>query len=138
MVSGKASQMLEKVHQRQQRKKESYEEGVPQVGIFWILPDGLLAFGVPYTVGEKYGDFINAQDGHYETWEELREASEKLPEDYTAYPRGRIVYRITDQKFLVYLNKRHINNFWIKNSIIREFQLPLNQVGFKHDSHYGK
>ena len=74
------------IHQKQQRKKQPGKEGVPQVGIFWILPEGLLAFGVPYTAGEKYGDFINTPDGHYETWEQLRKTSGKLPEDYTSIP----------------------------------------------------
>jgi hypothetical protein len=126
------------IHQKQQQMKPPDEVGIPQVGIFWILPAGLLAFGVPYTAGEKYGDFLNTPDGHYETWEELRKVSGKLPEDYIAYPRGRIVYRITDQKFLVYMNRKHLNNTRIRESIVREFQLLADHVEFKHDSHYEK
>ena len=91
-------------------KKQINKNDVPHVGIFWILPDRLLAFGVPYTAGEKYGDFINTPDGHYETWGQLRKTLKKLPEDYTSYPRGRIVYRINDQKFLVYMNRKHIKD----------------------------
>ena len=111
---------------------------IPHVGIFWIFPNQLLAFGVPYTAGEKYGDFINTPDGHYETWEKIRKVSGKLPEDYTSYPRGRIVYSIKDQKFLVYMNRKHLNNARIKNSIIRKFRLPADHVEFKHDHHYEK
>jgi len=111
---------------------------VPKVGIFWILHDGLLAFGVPYTQGEKYGDFINTPDGHYEIWEKHRKTSGKLSEDYTAYPRGRIVYRINDQKFLVYLNRKHLKNERIKKRIIKEFRIPADQAEFKHDRHYEK
>ena len=125
-------------HQKKQRKKELDEDGISQVGIFWIFPDRLLTFGVPYNAGEKYGDFINAPDGHYETWGELTKVSRKLPEDYTSYPRGRIVYRIKDQKFLVYLNWKHIKNARIKNRIIKEFCLPVDQVEFIHDRHYEK
>ena len=116
--------------------KQLDNTGVPQVGIFWILPIGLLAFGVPYTAGEKYGDFINTSDGHYETWEKVRKVSGNLPEDYTTYPRGRIVYHINDQKFLVYMNRKHLNNTRISESIIREFRLPADQAEFKHDYHY--
>ena len=112
--------------------------GVPQVGIFWILPDGLFAFKVPHTAGEKCGDFINIPDGHYETWEKIRKVSGKLPEDYTSYPRGRIVYSIKDQKFLVYLNRKHIKNEQIKKRIIREFRLPADHVEFIYDRHYEK
>ena len=119
-------------------KKQIDKMDVPHVGIFWILPDRLLAFGVPYTAGEKYGDFINTPDGHYETWEQLRKVSGKLPEDYTSYPRGRIVYRINDQKFLVYMNRKHLKNDRVKKKIIKEFRLPVDQVDFKHDSHYEK
>jgi hypothetical protein len=118
--------------------KQLDDAGVSQVGIFWILPKKLLVFGVPYTEGENYGDFINTPDGHYETWEQLRKTLGKLPEDYTAYPRGRIVYRITDQKFLVYLNRKHIKNERIKKRIIKEFRLPVDHAIFKHDHHYEK
>ena len=118
--------------------KRHDEAGVPQVGIFWLFPDRLLAFGAPYTAGEKYGDFINTPESHYETWEQLRKTTGKLPEDYTSYPRGRIVYRITDQKFLVYLNRKHIKNKQVLEKIIEEFQLPVDQVEFKHDHHYEK
>ena len=131
------SQKLKVIHQKQQNKQIN-EVGVPQVGIFWILPVGLLAFGVPYTAGEKYGDFLNTPDGHYETWGKLRKTLGKLPEDYTSYPRGRIVYRINDQKFLVYMNRKHLKHERIKKKIIKEFRLPVDQVEFKHDSHYEK
>ena len=114
------------------------EEPIPEVGIFWLIPGGLLALGVPYTAGEKYGDFINTPAGHYETWEELRRASNKLPEDYTAYPRGRIVYSINDQKFIIYLNRKHIRNAGIKKRIIKKFWLPADHVIFIHDHHYEK
>ena len=67
MPTGSTYQILEMIRQKQQHKKKLNEADVPQVGIFWILPEGLLAFGVPYTAGEKYGDFINTPDGHYET-----------------------------------------------------------------------
>jgi hypothetical protein len=38
-MPNKASRTLEMTHQRNQRKKQLDEAGVPQVGIFWILPD---------------------------------------------------------------------------------------------------
>ena len=118
--------------------KQIDKAGVPQVGIFWIFSGRLLAFGVPYSEGEKSGDFVNIPDGHYETWEQLRKTSGKLPEDYTSYPRGRIVYRIKDQKFLVYLNIKHLKNERIKKKIMKEFRLPADQVEFIHDRHYEK
>jgi hypothetical protein len=40
------SQNLEIIPQDQQQMKQLDEVDVPQVGIFWILPDGLLAFEV--------------------------------------------------------------------------------------------
>jgi hypothetical protein len=118
--------------------KQLDETRVPQVGIFWIFPDRLLGFGVPYLKGEKYGDFINTPDGHYETWGKLTKVSGKLPEDYTSYPRGRIVYRINDQKFLVYMNRKHIKDTKIKKRIIKKFRLPVDHAIFKHDHHYEK
>ena len=40
------SQNLEIITQDQQQMKQLDEVDVPQVGIFWILPDGHLAFEV--------------------------------------------------------------------------------------------
>jgi len=132
------SQNLEIITQDQQQMKRLDEVDVPQVGIFWILPDGLLAFGVAYTESEKYGGFLNTPDGHYETWEKLAKVSGKLPEDYTTYPRGRIVYRINDQKFLFYLNRKYLKNERIKKKIIKEFRLLVDQTIFRPDRHYEK
>ena len=70
------------IHQKQQRKKQRDEASVPQVGIFWILPDGLRAYGVQYHEGEQYRDFIKTPDGHYETWEKLRMVSGNLQKSW--------------------------------------------------------
>ncbi len=79
-----------------------------KVGIFFVVNNEVLFDAVPLQNGEKYGNFIE-YGGHYDFWEKLipNNAIEQAFKDraYDAYPRGRVVYFIREQKFRLYADK---------------------------------
>ena len=142
-MESKAKQLLTEIHKKNERLKTLNESGIPQVGIFWMLPKTLLAFGIPYTEGEDYGDFVNSPDDHYSTWSKVAKISKGLygkqySDDYTQFPRGRVLYNKIKKLYMVYMNKKHLNNEKLKNQIENEFRLPAGHVKFMHDMHYEK
>ncbi|MFC7472717.1 hypothetical protein ACFQS7_00015 [Dankookia sp. GCM10030260] len=87
----------------------------PQVGIFWFVVAGvthMLSRGCPLDAAEAYGDCLTFPDGHAEVWEAWRKRALPLPvpalgpviaaTEYEVWPRGRIVYERTQQRFVIY------------------------------------
>ncbi len=73
------------------------------VGIFFVADGELLLHTCPLEYGERYGNFVNFKDSHMSVWDKSYRQKYKVDFDY--YPRGRIVYRKTDDTFLIYKDK---------------------------------
>jgi hypothetical protein len=99
--------------------------GLPDafVGIFWGIPDGqtytLVLDRTPLSEAEPYGEALTHPRGHYEVWEQWRRlgpaglARRNLPtaivwHEYEHFPRGRVVYRIREQHFIVYADRSEV------------------------------
>jgi hypothetical protein len=95
---------------------------------------------------EPYGDCITHSAGHYERWEEwqklgaARLVAMGYPEiidstEYENWPRGRIVYEVSAQRFVVYADRR----LWkphIIDALKQAFGLIEVKVLVKSDTHY--
>lgn len=68
--------------------------------LFFYVDGELLFHGCALGEGEAYGDFINYPKSHSEVWEKNYEKRYGVDFDY--YPRGRIVYRKSDDTYLLY------------------------------------
>lgn len=55
--------------------------------------------------------------------------------DYIAVPRGRVLYRCSERKFIVYLDRK-IATPKVKAALISNFNLPRKTTSFEFDSHY--
>ena len=87
------------------------------IGLFWVLP--LLNNKVIYSTispedSEKDDDFIGGNDDHYSKWEKLINNA-TIPEpynklEYDQIPRGRVIYNIKDDKYLMLATSSIINN----------------------------
>lgn len=76
-----------------------------KVGLFFFV-DGDFIFGCcSLSEAEKYGDFLIYPESHYDFWENdnYLHKSHTVPYDYN--PRGRIVYRVSDDTFIIYYDK---------------------------------
>ncbi len=124
-------------------------ETTGKVGFFWFVHREETKFiydAVVLDDGIEYGDFKTHDLGHYEFWEGLR--SEGAPAlkargypawlhqyEYEEFPRGRVVYNMPNDLFIVYidqkLNKRHFIN-----QIVEKFQIKMRIYSIEFDFHY--
>ena len=71
--------------------------------LFFYADGELLFHTCSFEAGEPYGDFVNYPCSHYKIWEKYYESKYFVEFDY--YPRGRVVYRKTDDTYLIYYDK---------------------------------
>ena len=71
--------------------------------LFFCVDGFLLIHGCSLDEAEAYGDFLNYPHSHYKIWEKHYESKYNVEFDY--YPRGRVVYRKTDDTYLIYYDK---------------------------------
>lgn len=68
-----------------------------EVGLFFYVNGALIFEGCKLKEAEKYGDFLIFSESHLEAWDKLGYSV-----DFDYYPRGRVVYRVTDETFIIY------------------------------------
>jgi len=111
---------------------------VGRVGIFWIYKGRILSDSVPWSEGECYGEFINGLSDPCTYWAKLQR---QLPElrryEYEQVPRGRVVYRTTDDTFLLYGSERFAHDEIQQRRVMEDFQLIGKRIIAKPDEHYG-
>ena len=83
-----------------------------QIGpsLFFCVNGKLLFHYTNLEHSEKYGDFYNYPYSHFQIW--MKYYEEKYKVDFDFYPRGRVVYRITDDTYLIYFDpcmEKYIN-----------------------------
>ena len=71
--------------------------------LFFYVNGEFLFHGCSLNKGELYGDFVNYPYSHYGIWE--KNYKQKYHVDFDYYPRGRVVYRKTDNSYLIYYDK---------------------------------
>ena len=135
--------------QRNHRRKHM-PDTTPSLGIFWALtgPDGrtrLLTHRCALIDAETYGHCLTAPAAHYESWEAWRRGRPKPPlallapiilrDQYEQWPRGRIVYEKTRDRFVIYADRQLLTPAWLAQ-IKTCFHLPPERTIAWSDPHY--
>jgi hypothetical protein len=106
-----------------------------EIGIFYRLPGKrYVAKKADYRTIEPENGFRDIPLGHLEFFE--REVHPKTPElvdDYAYYPRGRVLYREKDARFVVYADRCLLSKE-DRQAILRLFGLP--SVLWRKDEQY--
>jgi len=78
-------------------------EATGMVGAFWVLP-GPRVIGETCTLSEaeRVGDSYNGPTGHESLWASLPKPASFLGRGYSTVPRGRVLYRGDESRFLVF------------------------------------
>ena len=97
--------------------------------LFFCVNGELLFHFTSLEESEEYGDFYNYPYSHFQIWVKYYE--EKYNVDFDYYPRGRVVYRKTDDTYLIYYDpcmEKDINKVIIK--------YKYKKIKLCHDEHY--
>ena len=74
-----------------------------QVCLFFCIDGELAIHACPLAEAEAYGPFLNYPYSHDKIWRKYY--ARKYNVDFDYYPRGRVVYRKTDDTYLIYYDK---------------------------------
>jgi hypothetical protein len=108
----------------------------PLVGIFWCEGSTAHLHAVPLSEGVPYGDCVNGPLDHVEFWPELERQHPHLRgREYFELPRGRVVFRRTQNRFAVLMDAR-LHTKAIKTKLVKLFRLPAGRYRFERDAHY--
>ena len=119
---------------------------VPAVGIFWLIDHTLLVDRSTLKEAEVYGERLTHAGGHYERWNSWQKLGAKwlrargIPDDiilteYDEWPRGRIVYEIGPQRFIIYADRRILTTPALDHLVLA-FHLSECRVLTSPDPHY--
>lgn len=110
---------------------------MPNVGIFFFINSYILIDAVTLAQAERYGNTLG-YGGHYEYWDNLQanNVEQKLfkARAYDAFARGRVVYFLQKQYYVVYADKCLTRAIITK--IADVFDLPHQQTKWARDEHY--
>jgi hypothetical protein len=104
-----------------------------KVGLFFYVNNKLLTDLVDVGQAEFYGDCKIGESSHYQVWDDDYFKIYQKPYDY--YPRGRVVYKYKENKFIVYADKC-IEEKGIMD-IIKTFEIEDENIKIdRTDNHY--
>ena len=109
-----------------------------KVGIFWIYKNKIIGKTYRLSEAERYGDYLSPILGHYDYWKEIqRRVPELYYEEYENIPRGRVVYNMPEDQFILLSSKNIIKNQSVVKAIKEFFSIPNNtKLIRKSDFHY--
>lgn len=118
------------------------------IGIWWATDD-LSIFGVTHTLDEGYNDGIYIQysdtENHLSLWKRVvyevfdkPQADEIYKLGYKGLERGRVIYDLRTQCYVVTCSEAMLNNIEFRQEIKKFFELGGCRVDFEALSHYSK
>lgn len=112
------------------------------MGLFFYVEGELVILSTPLSEGENDGDFINDPRGHSDCWEALRTEPDNSTvrrnraKSYDFYPRGRCLYRVRDDRYLLYVDRCILRKADVIEEIIRLFHIPRGKTDVELDLQY--
>jgi hypothetical protein len=109
----------------------------PKVGIFWLVKGRLVFDTTPLAEAESYGDCKGHSRGHVDRWRQMQNGG-MAPNDaeYEQFPRGRIVYNMKTEKFMLLADRCILKKRNLVKKIMKEMQLPPTITECGTDEHY--
>jgi hypothetical protein len=84
-----AVEQIEAAHARNLAVQRSRLASMPEVGIFWLIDNKLVADSIPFPQADVYGGFYGGKNGHAALWTTLhRLVPQWRGKEYTDFPRG--------------------------------------------------
>jgi hypothetical protein len=132
-----AVEQIEAAQARNLAVQRSRLASMPELGIFWLIDNKLVADSIPWRQADVYGGFYSGKNDHATFWTTLQRL---LPQwqgkEYTDFPRGRVLFDSMEAVFLVYLSQGIVKSPGVRKMILTEFNLPWAATKFAADYHY--
>ena len=118
------------------KRKSIVEESM--VGIFWLVgPDRLIFDVTRISEAQLYAHALTHPRGHLAHWTALQQSGMVLPEiEYEEYPRGRVVFYHTENKFRLFADPCILARPAIVRRILSTMHLPRKKTEVLGDAHY--
>jgi hypothetical protein len=107
------------------------------IGVFWIYDNQIFCETQNINDIKPINGFIDSDLAHYQVWNKVKNQHPKFYLfEYEDIPRGRIVYDIENEQFIIYCNKDILKQKISKKLILEKFQLLNKKAIFIEDEHY--
>ena len=110
----------------------------PRVGLFWYYKASVLGDLYDLSEAELYGAVLGPKSDHYRFWSNIQRSVPALTDtEYEYIPRGRVLFDLDRDGFLIISSKRVISGKTSLKAIKRKFALPEDvPVFLAADLHY--
>jgi hypothetical protein len=130
-------EQIEAAQARNLAVRRSRLASMPEVGLFWLIDNKLVADSIPWRQADLHGGFYSGKNDHAVFWGTLQRLRPQWQgKEYTDFPRGRVLFDSMEAVFFVYSSWGIVNSSNLKKMIFAEFNLPLAATKFVADYHY--
>lgn len=113
------------------------ESRICKIGIFWNVDGELVCETVPLVNAPMTNGIRDIEADHHSFWNRwTRKRINFRAYSYDHYPRGRIIFRETDQKFVIYGDRCLISDPSFVSRLQDAFEIPHEQCEVWGDFHY--
>jgi len=107
------------------------------IGVFWIFENKVFIETQKLKDIKSINEFKDSNLSHYQVWDKVKNQHPKLYlYEYEDIPRGRVVYDIEENQFIIYCNENILKDTISKKLVLEKFQISDENVIFKKDEHY--
>jgi len=107
------------------------------IGLFWVYENQIFYELQKLKDIKSINGFKDSNLSHYKVWDKVKKQHPKFYlYNYEDIPRGRVVYNINFNQYIVYCNENIYKDDISKNLILLTFDLLNENVIFKKDEHY--
>lgn len=107
------------------------------IGVFWIYDNKVFLETQKLEDIKSINGFKDSDLSHYQVWDKVKNQHHKFYlYEYEDIPRGRVVYDIEENLFIIYCNENTLQEEVSKKLILEKFQLLNENSIFKEDGHY--
>jgi len=109
------------------------------VGAFWVLPGPcVIGEACSLSEAERVGDSYDGPSGHESLWHKLAKPASFLARGYSTVPRGRVLYRSNESRFVVFAAPEIVGDLAAREAVEAYYGLlgGEHRWVWKTDPHY--
>jgi len=112
------------------------DEASPKVALFFYYEGKVIQGSTPVIAAKEIQGWKNHDMSHYDFWDIYKIINRKFKDiEYEEIPRGRVVYNVDDDKFILYIDKC-LKKPDILSQLMGAFSLPMEKTKVEFDGHY--